>query len=513
MKLSRRVFIIGLLLVSVLLVGCGAEKKEQAASTPVPEVKNTIVVAQGSDAKTLDPYDTTDAPAGRVAATIFDTLVTRDDEGNIAPSLAESWEIEDDRTYIFNLRKGVKFHNGEEFTAHDVAFSFAQIAKSPHAESVRATIDFANSKVIDDYTFMMKMTEPFGPILNHLGHNVMSIVNEKAYTEAGASVGQKPVGTGPYKFVSWATGDRIMLEANENYWGGAPKVKNLVFRNIPETASRSIEVETGGVDVAIGIQTTELDRLGANPDVTVFRRESPSINFLAFNNSKAPFNNTKVRQAVNMAINKEAIFNVVYQGTGVIATAPMSKVVWAYNEDLVPHEYNPEKAKALLAEVGQENLEVTITVDQDQARLDTAEMVQAQLSEIGVKVTIVPLERGAFIDRVIDGSLEMFGLGWSSPTGDPDYALYSVFHSSMHGAGGNMGFYSNEEVDELLETGRYSTDPEVRRDAYLKVQELVWDQVPYVFLQAPEDLIAYNSKIKGFGVYDDGQLKLKDFYF
>ena len=192
----------------------------------------------------------------------------------------------------------------------------------------------------------------------------------------------------------------------------------------------------------------------------------------------------------------------------------MSSVVWAYNDKLAPQEYNVEKAKALLAEAGYPNgLEVTIACDQNQQRLDTAEMAQAQLGEIGVKVKIETLERGAFIDKVIAGSLEMFGLGWTSDTGDPDYALYASFHSSMHGAGGNMSFYTNAKVDELLNTGRISTDPEVRKQAYLEAQEIIWEEVPCVFLQCPEDIVVYNSAIQDFGVYDDGQLKVENFYY
>lgn len=515
MKILRNTLVTMLVITMLLATGCGAKTDAPASGTDTPkEVKDTIVIAQGADAKSLDPYGTTDSPAGRVANCIFDTLVTRDDEGNVSPCLAESWEIVDDTTYIFHLRKGVKFHNGEEFKASDVAFSFSKIAESPHAESIRATIDFEKSKVIDDYTFEMKMTEPFGPILNHLGHNVMSIVNEKAYTEAGDKVGQNPVGTGPYKFVSWATGDRIDLVANEDYWGNTPKVKNVVFRNIPESSSRSIEVETGGIDISIDAQASELERLEANPAVKVFRRQASRIDFLCFNCSKPPFDNAKVRQAINMAINKDAIFKVVYQGVGTIASAPMSSVVWAYNDKLAPHEYDVEKAKSLLAEAGYQNgLEITIACDQNQQRLDTAEMAQAQLAEIGVKVNIETLERGAFIDKVIAGTLEMFGLGWTSDTGDPDYALYASFHSSMHGAGGNMSFYTNDKVDELLEIGRTSTDAEVRKKAYLEAQEIIWEEVPCVFIQCPEDVVVYNAAIQGFGVYDDGQLKLENFYY
>lgn len=494
------------------MTACGGGSGNSAPAEG--EAKDTLVIAQGADATSLDPYGTTDTPAIRVASLIFETLTVLNDDGTVGPGLAESWEIVDDTTYIFHLRQGVKFHNGEELKASDVAFSFSKIAESPHASSIRATIDFENSKVVDDYTFEMKLTEPFGPILNHLAHPVMAIVNEKAYTEAGDQVSQNPVGTGPYKFVSWASGDRIDLTANENYWGEAPKIKNVVWRVIPEIATRSIEVEAGSVDIAIDIQASELDRLEANPEVGVFKHEASSINFMCFNTQKAPFDNVKVRQAINMAINKDAIYQVVYQGTGTIARAPMSSVVWAFNDQLEPAPYDVEAAKALLAEAGYpDGFKMTITCDQNQVRLDTAEMIQAQLAEIGIQVEVATMERGAFIEKVIDGSLEMFGLGWSSDTGDPDYALYASFHSSMMGAGGNMSFYSNPKVDELLQTGRTSTDPEVRKAAYLEAQEIVWEEVPCVFLQCPEDLYAYNASLQNFGVYYDGQLRIPEFSF
>ena len=484
------------------VVGCSNK-----ADTADNGAKDTLVVAQGADPTSLDPYGTTDSPAIRVAHCVFETLVTRDDEGNIAPMLAESWDIEDDCTYIFHLRKGVKFHNGEELKASDVAFSFSKIAESPHASSIRATIDFENSKALDDYTFEMKLTEPFGPILNHLSHAVMAIVNEKAYTEAGDQVNEKPCGTGPYKFVAWYPADRIEMVAFDDYWGEKAAITNLTWRTIPEIASRSIEVEAGTVDVAIDIQASELARLEKVEKVTTFKEERSSINFICLNNLIAPFDNVKVRQAINMAIDVDAICNVVYQGTGAVAQAPMSKSVWAYNDNLPPHERNVEKAKELLAEAGYpDGFTCTMTCDQNQQRLDTAEMVQMQLAEIGITMKIASM-RGTFIDNVISGNLEMFGLGWTADTGDPDYALFASFHSSMHGEGGNMSFYANPEVDRLLDLGRSSTDPEVRKDAYYKVQEIVWNEVPCVFLQCPEDLYAYNSNLKNFATNADGSIK------
>lgn len=511
MKKFNRVLALLLALVMLTVVGCGSKEEGAAAEG---EVKDTLTIAQSADPVSLDPYGTTDTPAIRVANCIFETLVTLDDEGNIEGRLAESWEIVDDCTYVFKLREGVKFHNGEELKASDVEFSFGLIAESPHASSIRATIDFENSKAIDDYTFEMKMTEPFGPILNHLGHAVMAIVNEKAYTEAGDAVGQNPVGTGPYKFVSWEASDRIVLEQNTEYWGEAPAIPNVVWRTIPEVATRSIEVEAGGVDIAIDIQASDVARLEKAEGVEVFRNVASSVNFIGLTTTKAPFDDVRVRQAINYAIDKEAIYNVVYQGTGTIAEAPMSSVVWAYNDELPAHEYNVEKAKELLAEAGYpDGFKMTMTTDESQQRQDTAEMVQAQLAAVGIEVEIQPLERTTYIGEVCAGTLEAFSLGWSSDTGDPDYALYASFHSSQHGEGGNMSFYTNPEVDRLLEIGRTSTDQEERKQAYLDAQAIVWEEVPCIFLQCPEDLYAYSSDLQNFGVYSDGDLRIPEISF
>ena len=505
-----------MMMLSMTACGNESQKPENADAAQGSETaaKDTLVIAQGADPKSLDPYGTTDTPAIRVAKCIYESLVELDDEGNVVPGLAESWEVVDDTTYVFHLRKGVKFHNGEELKASDVAFSFSQIEKSPHAESIRATIDFANSKVIDDYTFEMKMTEPFGAILNHMAHAVMAIVNEKAYTEAGDQVSQKPCGTGPYKFVDWATGDRIDLVAFDEYWGEKPNIKNVVWRAIPEASTRTVEVEAGTSDIIIDAPANEIDRLESNSKVKVLRHAASSVDFLAFNNTIAPFDNVKVRQAINMAINKEAIQKVVFHDTGVIAQAPMSSAVWAFNDKLEPSQYNPEAAKALLAEAGYpDGFTMTITCDESQQRHDIAEMAQEMLAPLGIKVEIRPMERGAYIDKVIAGELECFSLGWTSDTGDPDYALYASFHSSQHGAAGNMSFYTNAKVDELLQTGRVSTDPEVRKQAYLEAQEIIWDEVPCVFLHCQENLFAYNANLQDFAVDFGGELKIAQMHF
>lgn len=517
--------VLSLLLVGVMLLtacggggggtgaGSGAPAADASSSAGAAEApagdsaKDSLVVGLTANPTSLNPYATTDSPAYRVGYNIHETLVTRDSDMNIIPALAESWEIVDDTTYIFKIRQGVKFHNGETLTAHDVKFSFDQLDGNPHAESVAGTIDFANCKATDDYTFEMKMTTPFGPILQHLSHPVTSIVNEKAYTEAGENYSQHPVGTGPYSFVEWKVDDYVQLTRFDDYWGDTAKIKDLTFRIITESATRSIEVESGGIDLAIQVTPSEVSRLEANDKVVVNFQETFTTNFIGLTTTHTPYENAKVRQAVNYAIDKNAILSVVYQGIGSVGSAPVSPTVWGYNGNLPQYDYNPEKSKQLLGEAGfADGFSTTITTDENQVRRDIAEMIQAQLSTVGINVEIVTLERGAYIDKVIKGELDMFVLGWST-FGDPDYALYASFHSTQHGAGGNMSFYTNPEVDALLENGRTSVNDNDRLSAYAKAQEIIWEESPCVFIQHDTEVTAYNSALKGFNVSPEGYFR------
>lgn len=489
------------------------DETEGEEDPAVDSTRDIIRIALVANPTTLDPYNTTDSPASRVNVNIHETLVKRDADMNLIPGLAESWEIVDETTYRFKIREGVKFHNGEELKASDVKFSFDMQKDNPHADSVTGMVDFDQCKAIDEYTFEMKMESPFGPILQHLTHAVTSIVNEKAYKEAGDDYGQNPVGTGPYKFVEWKADDYVELTRHDDYWGEKALVKDLLFRIIPESSTRTIEVESGGVDIATRVAPSEVARFEDSDKVIVNLSETFSTNFFAFNTTVAPFDDARVRQAINYAINKEAILKVVYQDIGLVGSAPISPTVWGYHDSLEPFGYNPDKARELLAEAGKDGgFTLTITTDEDQVRRDVAEMIQAQLAEVGITVEIEPLERGAFIGKVIDGGLESFILGWST-FGDPDYALYASFHSSMHGAGGNMSRYTNAEVDELLQKARVSVDDAERLELYKQAQEIIWSESPCVFLQHDTEATLYSKDLKGFNISPEGYSDFSKMHF
>lgn len=504
MKKSLLRIVAMMMAISMLLLATACSSKESDVVDEQPvvaegEKRDDVIVAIYASPATLDPYGTTDMPAAKITANVFETLVSIDENNEVVPCLAESWEIVDDLTYRFKIRQGVKFHDGSELTVDDVAFSFEMNGQSPHAVTVNTNIDFENCKVVDENTFELKLKQPFGPMLRYLAANVMSIVSEKSYTELGDEFGTHPVGTGPYKVVDWVTDDRIELTRFDDYWGDKANIKDVTVRLIPESTTRSIEVETGGIDIGCRILASDVARLEENPNITVDRQETYSTNFIGMVTNQAPLDNVLVRKAINYAVDKEAIMKVVYQGIGVVGSAPMSPTLFGFNDSLPQYTRDIEKAKELLAEAGYpDGFSITISHNEDQVRGDICEMVQAQLAEVGINVEIETLEWGAFIERIYEGSMPMFVLGWSASTGDPDVALYSSFYTGNFGAGGNMTFYSNPEVDELLIKGRVSSDQEVRKEAYLKAQEIIWDEAPCVFLQHDTEVNAYNSNLKGF---------------
>ena len=254
-----------------------------------------------ADAKTLDPHATNDATSSRVTAQLYSQLVEADQNMNIVPGLASSWEKIDDHSTIFYLKKGVKFHNGEEMKASDVKFSFERMMASPSVAHIIGALDHV--EVIDDYTVKLVTKDPFGPQLYHLAHIASSIISEKAVKEEGANFGQHPVCSGPFKISDWAAGDRIVLESFDDYYGGKQEIDKVIFRNVTEGTNRAIGLETGEIDIAYDISAIDKDTVRHDKRLVLTEEESLSQAYVGFNVTKPPFDNAKVRQAVAYALN------------------------------------------------------------------------------------------------------------------------------------------------------------------------------------------------------------------
>lgn len=496
------------LIISVLfLVSCGGGSSSGDSKAD----KDTLVVTQGSDAKSLDLQRTNDNVSSRVGVQIYDTLVDQTEEMEIIPGLAESWEQPDATTAIFHLRKGVKFHNGEELKASDVKFTIERAKASPQVAEIIEAVSSVETP--DDYTVIVKTESPFAPLLNHLAHTALSVLNEKAVKEAGDSYGQHPVGTGPYKFVNWISGDKIELEANEDYFRGAPKIKRIVFRNVPEQSNRIIGLETGEIDLVYDIEGLDKEKVKTDDRFTYVENPGLSMTYLGFNLKKDLFKDKRVRQAIAYGIDTKPIVDAVFNGSATEADSIIPPGVFAqYGSN--SYSYNPEKAKQLLAEAGYPNgFKTKLWINDSPVRRDIAVIVQDQLKQIGIDIEIETLEWGAYLDRTATGEHDMFLLGWGTVTGDPDYGMNALINTDTQGGAGNRSFYSNKKVDELLKVGKSTVDPDKRAEIYKEIQEIVQEELPMYFICYPNQNAVMIKSLKGFKLSPAGHHDLYGLYF
>lgn len=483
------------------LASCGSSTDTGTSTGGVSSSKdaNTLMVGQGADAKSLDPQASNDSVSSTVCKQIYDTLFYQDENMELQPSLVDTYELLEEGTLLhMTLKEGIYFHNGEELKASDVKFTLERALDSAEVIAIVGPIETV--EVLGDYELEVHLSYSFAPILSHLAHTAISILNEKAVTESGADYGTTVVvGTGAYAFDSWQIGDRINLVRNEDYWNGVAKTEKITYRSIPDSSARLIELESGGIDICYDISPTDVERVETSESMKLINSNNFSNSYVGFNVEKAPFDNVLVRQAINWALDIDAIVEVVYNGTGQTATGPIGEMVWAYSEDLTGYGYDVEKAKELLAEAGYpDGFETTIWTNENTQRTLIAEIVQNQLAAVGITVKMETLEWGTYLDDTAAGKHDMFIFGWVTVTGDPDYGLYASFHSDNIGSSGNRAYYANDRVDELLDLARSSTSQEERAEAYAEVQQIIVDDAPWIFTWEGAYLTATGSYVDGF---------------
>jgi peptide/nickel transport system substrate-binding protein len=506
-KLLMTVLVIALVL-SLSMTGCVSRIKAEKTQD-----KETLVVAMGADARSLDPHATNDAPSSRIMKQVYDTLMHQTETLKIEKGLVKDYKIVSDTEYEFELRSGVMFHNGEELKSSDVKFTFERmISKNSPAKFLVDALD--RVEVIDDYKFKMILKFPFGPFLTHLGHTATSIVNEKAVVAAGDNYGRNPVGTGAFKFVNWQAGDSITLERFDDYYQGAAKSQYVKFRFIPEDAQRAIALETGEADIVYDVGANDYDGLKAlTEDIITFQTKGLTTFYMGFNMNKKPFDDVRVRKAINLALDVDKATDVAFMGYATTAKGPLAPTVQFANTKIKGYGYNVEEAKRLLKEAGYENgFKTSIWTNNNPVRVKYAEIFKEQLLKVGIEVSIEIMEFAPYLDRTALGEHEMFMLGWVAVTGDADYGLYSLFHSSQFGDAGNRTFYKNNEVDRLLDEGKKNADSKEREKAYHKVQEIVTEDAPWVFLSFRDDLNATRTYVEGFVVHMAGHHNLHKVY-
>ncbi|MFD1929167.1 glutathione ABC transporter substrate-binding protein [Sporosarcina siberiensis] len=501
------------------------DKEVVDETTEEPEEGGDLVLAVHTDASTLDPSGSNDVPSTNVQYNIFENLVKRDDDNNIVPSLAESWEAIDETTFEFKLRQGVKFHDGEDFNAEAVKASLDRILDPEVASSKFNTFNMITSvDIVDEFTVRIVTEYPFSPILAHLSHSGGAIISPKSVEadyaamdngeEAGSVIAFNPVGTGFFKFESWEPGDEIKLIRNEDYWGDKAHVDSVTFRVIPESATRNSDLERGFVQIVDPVQPSEVEALNSSDFATVLQTPSTALTHLGFNTERAPFDNVKVRQAITMMVNKQEIIDGVYEGFAIPADGPLAPKSFGYDPDVIGLEYNVEEAKKLMSEAGHaDGFKATIWTNDNPQRIDMAVILQDVLKELKIDITVEQMEFGAYLDKLRSGEHDMYMLSWGNSLADADNGLYSLFHSTVIGVPPNAVFYGTDVIDDLLNKGRLASDPEERMTIYKEAQKVLIEDAPMIYLNHPEYLTGISNTITGFKVDSSNTYLLQDVKF
>ena len=486
------------------------------ASAQVP--RDVVVIGMEAEPPGLDPGQALGLHTLRVTHEIFETLVTTPpDSTDVVPGLAESWQTSPDGlAWTFKLRRGVQFHDGTPLDAAAVKFTYDRIIDKahPHYKSGKWSfiVGYLSSvksvDVVDPLTVRLNLKYPTSSLLALLALPNCGIVSPTAFAKAPADFNFRPVGSGRYKFDSWERGSRLVLTRNEHYAGTKGLPKTLVYRGIPEANARVTELLTGGVDLILPIPPDFVERLDKAPGVTVYKKLGLTVWYVGLNVGQKPFTDRRVRQALNYAVNKEAIVRDILKGTGVVATGPLLPGTWGYEPNVKKYPYDPASARRLLAEAGYpDGFAVDFWVPESgsgmQAPVEMATVIQANLAAVGVKAALRTFEWGSYLGKLRSDAPAMFTLSWFLKSEDPDLSMYPLFFSKNTPLP-NRSNYDNRDVDQFLLQARQMADREKRAELYRQAQRLIVEDAPWIFVDHEVQVIATRANVKGFKLHPSG---------
>jgi peptide/nickel transport system substrate-binding protein len=501
-----RIAVGALLCVVPLLDGC--------SSSNTSADSDTVNFLIDSAPTNLDPRIGADAYSEHVDGLIFSSLVARDAKMKVIPDLAQSWDMPDPLTYIFHLRRGVKFHDGRPLTSADVKFTLDSILSGSMKTTKRQAYKLvASVETPDDDTVVIRLSEPYASLLWNLTAPGIGIVPRGS----GAEMAQHPVGTGPFRFVSATTDEDIVLERNENYFGGAPKIERLRMRIVPDAIVRALELRKGSADATINSLTPDMVvTLAKEPGLAAVIDPGSTMAYLAFNFEDPILAKREVRQALAYATDRATIIKYLLRGQARPAQSLLPPNHWAFDADVQQYDFDPARAEKMLDEAGFPRgtdgvrMRLALKTSTDEFTRLTSEAIADQWKRVGVKLELRPLEFATFYSDITRGSFQMYTLRWVGGNNDPDL-FESVFSSKkMPPVGSNRGHYKNPQLDALLDQARVEMDQAKRKEILARVQGIVARDEPYINLWYVDNVCVHRDRLTGIALSPGGDYDFLD---
>lgn len=483
---------------------------------------------------TMDPMDTSDTLSGGVQRLIMDGLFGFDDEMKIIPLLAESYEANEDATeYVIHLRQGISFSDGTPLNAEAAKANFDRWGDKELG--LKRTTLLCNvlksTEAVDEYTVKVTLTEPFGAFVATLAHPVCVLMSPQVIEQGKEACAERPVGTGQYLFKEWIAGDHTTVTLNKDWWGYDPEIcggkalaepdagfQSITFRPVGENASRVAMLQSGEADFIWPVPTESMETLAADENVYVGADEGIVVRYMFMNTQKAPFNDVRVRQAMNYAIDKDAYIAVVKNGLASKATSILGPATQHYKRN-EPYAYDLEKARKLLTDAGYpDGFETSLICTTTTSDLKQCEFIQQQLAQAGITVNINSMEKAIVSEKVESAEgpgseveVEMYMSGWSSSTGDADWGIRPVLaKESEPPKSYNISYFENDEMDGCLKAALETADEEKRAELYAKAQDIIWEECPVVFFANDYNTWASAADVANVKIYPDGGLNIRN---
>lgn len=485
------------LVLTFLLLSCSRK--------PDPDA---LVMIIESSPTNLDPRVGLDAQSERIDALLFDNLLSRDEHLSVKPGLAERWEIPDPKTYVFHLHKGVMFCDGRPLTARDVKWSFDSLLEGKVRSTKAGAYRFVDHiDAPDDYTVIFHLKEPWAALLwNVAGGGGMGIVPYGS----GADVSQKPIGSGPFRFVSAEQDKEVIIERNDNYWGEKARVARVRFMVVPDTTTRALELRKGSADVEINALSPDMIlTLQREPRLQVLRGPGTVLAYMGFNLRDPILKNARVRQAVAYALNREPYMHYVWRDFARPAASVLPPESWAYDDEVQRYAYDPAKARQLLDAAGYPEtngvrFHLTMKTSTEESSRTMAAVFQQQLREVGIALDIRSFEFATFFSDINHGEFQVYSLRWIGGNEDPDIFEYAFDSARIIPNGANRQYYSNPRVDALISKASTELDQNERKRDYAELQQILAEDLPYIDLWYFDNVMVYSKRVHGLELNPSG---------